>query len=63
MKLRAADEHFRTILSMVDVVVDGPFVQSLADKRLAFCGSSNQRILDVKGSLKLGLPLLHNPVH
>ena len=63
MKLRAADEYFRTLLSMVDVVVDGPFVQSLADKRLAFCGSSNQRVIDVRGSLKLGLPLLFNPVH
>lgn len=63
MKRYAADDKLRLLLSMIDVVVDGPFVQSLADKRLAFCGSSNQRIIDVKGSLKLGLPLLYNPVH
>lgn len=57
------DDNLQKLLHMVDVVVDGPFVQSLADKRLAFCGSSNQRIIDVKDSLKLGLPLLFNPVH
>ena len=56
------DEDLQNLLSMIDVVVDGPFVKSLADKRLAFCGSSNQRIIDVKGSLKIGLPLLFNPV-
>jgi len=63
MKRYAVDDNLKLLLSMVDVVVDGPFVQSLADKRLAFCGSSNQRIIDVKGSLKIGLPLLYNPVH
>lgn len=39
------------LLSFVDVVVDGPFVQELADKRLPFKGSSNQRIIDVPKSL------------
>ena len=32
-------------LSLVDVLVDGPFVESLKDISLAFRGSSNQRVL------------------
>ena len=30
---------------MVDVLVDGPFVEPLKDISLAFRGSSNQRVL------------------
>lgn len=33
------------ILSMVNVLVDGPFIESLKDISLRFRGSSNQRIL------------------
>ena len=35
-------------LSMVDVLVDGPFVEELKDISLQFRGSSNQRILRLK---------------
>lgn len=34
-----------------DVVVDGPFKQELQDFRLAFKGSANQRLIDVKATL------------
>jgi anaerobic ribonucleoside-triphosphate reductase activating protein len=40
------------MLSMIDVLVDGEFVEALHDISLAFRGSSNQRIIDVKASLK-----------
>ena len=39
------------ILKYVDVVVDGPFIQSQRDTTLAFRGSANQRIIDVQASL------------
>lgn len=37
-----------------DIVVDGPFIESLKDQNLKFRGSSNQRFIDVKGSLNSG---------
>ena len=37
-------------LRMVDVLVDGPFVEELKDISLQFRGSSNQRILHLKKS-------------
>lgn len=60
MKLHPAFDNLRNLLSMVDVVVDGPFIQSRADKTLAFRGSSNQRLIDVQKSLKQGVPVLWN---
>ena len=38
----------RSVLSMCDVVVDGPYDNSLRDISLRFRGSSNPRIIDVR---------------
>ncbi|MDE7095347.1 MAG: radical SAM protein, partial [Anaeroplasmataceae bacterium] len=38
-------------LSMIDVLVDGKFVEELKDITLKFRGSSNQRVIDLKKSL------------
>ena len=43
--------NIRSIISNVDVIVDGKFNIKLKDALLHFRGSSNQRIIDVKKSL------------
>ncbi len=51
---RARCEYTDEMLSMLDVLVDGRFVEALKDIRLVFRGSSNQRVIDVKKSLETG---------
>ena len=48
------------LLNCTTVLVDGPFKQELADKRLLFRGSSNQRLIDVPQSLMEGKVVLWN---
>ena len=40
------------MLSLLDVLVDGPFKEEEKDITLAFRGSRNQRLIDMKKSLK-----------
>ena len=40
------------ILAMCDVVVDGPYIEEQRDLTLAFRGSKNQRLINVKETLK-----------
>lgn len=51
---RARCECTDEMLELIDVLVDGEFVEALKDISLAFRGSSNQRIIDVKRSLESG---------
>lgn len=51
----------RELLELLDVLVDGPFVERLKDPDLLFRGSSNQRIIDVQKSLYAGEVILWEP--
>lgn len=59
----AADAQMSLILPHIDVLVDGPFVQTRRDTDLLFRGSSNQRLIDVQASLNSNRPVLldYNP--
>jgi len=49
------------IMSYIDVLVDGPFIEAQKDLTLKFRGSRNQRIIDVQASRSSGtLKLLEN---
>ena len=45
-------------MDYIDVLVDGEFKIDLKDITLPFCGSSNQRVIDVQKSLKMGKVIL-----
>ena len=49
----------KEILSLIDILVDGKFVESLKDPNLYFRGSSNQRVIDMKKTLKNNKIVLH----
>ena len=51
--------HMRRLLELCDVLVDGPFIEAERDATLAFRGSANQRIIDVKESLRDGKAVLY----
>lgn len=49
-QLLRSSEDKKKLLSLCDVLVDGPFMIFLKDLSLRFRGSSNQRIIDIKKS-------------
>lgn len=51
---RARCAFTEEMLSMIDVLVDGRFVEALKDISLPFRGSSNQRVMDLKATLRDG---------
>lgn len=57
-QIDAGDATLLQLLELVDVLVDGRFVEAQKDLDLRFRGSSNQRILDMPRSLQQRRPVL-----
>ena len=55
---RARCEFTDEMLSLLDVLVDGEFVEEKRNLKLVFRGSENQRIIDVPASLAAGETIL-----
>jgi len=52
--LEKANPDVIELLQQIDFLIDGPFLQNQRSLELVFCGSKNQRIIDVKKTLKTG---------
>ena len=50
----------KTVVEMCDILVDGRYVDELKDLTLKFKGSSNQRVISVKDTLKENKIVLYN---
>jgi len=48
LTLSKSNSAIAELLSLVDMLVDGPFIQEQKDLTLAFRGSKNQRIIDLR---------------
>lgn len=49
------------MLSLIDVLIDGPFIEEQKDITLQFRGSANQRLIDLPASLKEQEVILYDP--
>lgn len=55
-----SDKIGKNILENIDVLVDGKFEEDLADINYHYAGSTNQRVIDVKKTLKTGKITIYN---
>ena len=59
-ELLKSNQDKMELLELIDVLVDGRFVEAKKDLNLAFRGSSNQKIIDVKKTLASDKIILWN---
>lgn len=52
--IREANPARLRLLSLIDVLVDGPFIMAQRNEDLLFRGSSNQRLIDIKATQESG---------
>lgn len=53
--VQESNKHVMDLLSQADVLIDGPYIESLRDVTLKMRGSSNQRIIYLTEALKNGI--------
>ena len=58
--IESRDESRLRLLGLIDTLIDGPYVEELKDLGLPYRGSGNQRIIDVKSSLRQQKVVLEN---
>ena len=59
--MQEADPARLALLEAVDVLVDGPFILAQKSLELKFCGSRNQRLIDVRKTRQAGQVTLWQP--
>ena len=59
-KIPAVEGVTEELISLCDVIVDGPFIAEQKNLSLRFRGSENQRLIDVKKTLQTGQITLWN---
>lgn len=59
-KLMENSSLYLPLLKEIDVLIDGPYVQSQRTLNLSFVGSGNQRILDIKETIKKLQPVVYS---
>ena len=59
--LEKNDPDRMALIRECDVIVEGPFILSQRSLELRYCGSKNQRLVDVKASLSAGCVVLWQP--
>lgn len=59
--LQEAAPDRMALLRETDVLVDGPFLLAQRSLELKYCGSRNQRLIDVKKTLAAGISTLWEP--
>ena len=59
--MQEADPARLALLDAVDVLVDGPFILAQKSLELKFCGSRNQRLIDVRKTRQAGQVTLWQP--
>lgn len=58
-KSRAFTEHSIEMLKLIDILVDGPFIEEKKNIMLKFRGSENQRVIDIKKTFENGEIVLY----
>ena len=59
LKRSKKENKLRELLENIDVLVDSPFILELKSYDVPFRGSSNQRLIDSKGSIKFDKVILY----